>query len=128
MMVNSCLHGLIPRLDTFRRVPGRYQHILPLALMKHLHCIVVGAERGALTIAIADTKQIEVIAPLEKITGRRIFVVLVDNAHLRLLIARLERNVGRTPLGRIGCPHYLHRLQLQSYTRFLIDKCYLCQP
>jgi hypothetical protein len=68
----------------------------------------------------------ETIAPLEKITGQRIFAVLVDEAHLRLLIGRLERNAGQTHRWRVGRPNYLHRLQIQSYIDFLTNEACSC--
>jgi len=125
-MANSLYACPLPRLPAIRRVPVCYHHILPLPLVKHLQCVVVGAARGVLTVAIANTQHVETIAPLEKITGQRIFAVLVDEAHLRLLIARLERNARQTHRWRVGRPHYLHRLQIQSYIDFLTNEAYPC--
>jgi Type II secretion system (T2SS), protein E, N-terminal domain len=82
---------IIPRLWTLRRIPGRYQHLLPVALMKRHQCIVVGGERGILTVAITGPKNICVLNALSSLTGCTIFPVLVDPARMRLLIRRIER-------------------------------------
>ena len=43
---------IIPRLWTLRRIPGRYRHLLPVAVMKRYQCVVVGGEGSILTVAI----------------------------------------------------------------------------
>ncbi len=48
--------AIIPRLWTLRRIPGRYRHLLPVAVMKRHQCVVVGGERGILTVAITEPK------------------------------------------------------------------------
>ena len=123
-MVNSLDNDTLPRLPIIRRVPTRYQRILPLTLMKQLQCSVVGAAPGVLTIAISDSRHIATSASLEKITGRRIFFVLVDPACMRLLITRLERYEHHKCREALGCPYYLHRLQLLAFHRFLHEHRY----
>ena len=81
----------IPQLDTLRRVPIRYRRILPFTIMKQYQCIVVGAERGILTVAIADRQNMAVIELLTKYTGQAIFPVLIEPDRMRLLIRRIER-------------------------------------
>ena len=83
--------SLMPRFPTLRRVPMCYRHMLPLKVMKHYQCLIVGAARGALTVAITD-QQIPLVATLlSKVTRRAIFPVLVDPVRMRLLLQRLER-------------------------------------
>src|SRR5690242_17868462 len=81
----------IPQLGTLRRVPIRYRRILPLTIMKQYQCIIVGAERGILTVAIADRQNKSVIELLSKYTGQAIFPVLIESDRMRLLIRRIER-------------------------------------
>lgn len=119
-MAQGPFYGPIPRLDTIRRVPGRYHRILPLELMKDYQFIVVGAVRGTLTMAIADQKQRPLIESLEKLIGQSIFIVLVDPDRMRLLIDRVERCERRKRRKLLGRPYYLHRIQLQSIIQFLL--------
>jgi hypothetical protein len=81
----------IPQLSELRRAPLRYRHILPLTIMKRYQCIVVGAAKGKLTIAITDTQNMEVIESLSRYTGKAIFPVLIDPQRMHLLIQRIER-------------------------------------
>lgn len=83
--------ALLPRLWTLRRIPGRYRHLLPVAVMKRYQCMVVGGERGILTIAITEQKNTCILHVLSALTGCTIFPVLVDPARMRLLIRRVER-------------------------------------
>jgi hypothetical protein len=87
----SVYSNLIPQLGTLRRVPIRYRRILPLTIMKQYQCIVVGAERGILTVAIADRQNMAVLELLSKYTGQAIFPVLIEPNRMRLLIQRIER-------------------------------------
>ena len=122
MMANTLVNNSpIPRLDTVRRVPGRYHHILPLGLMKQYQCIVVGAAKGTLTIAIIDQQQRSIIESLEKLTGYTIFTVLIDPTRMQLLISRIERfESQRRQKKLLGRPCYLHRIQLQSFILHLL--------
>src|SRR5437762_14359702 len=81
----------IPQLSELRRAPLRYRHILPLTIMKRYQCIVVGAAKGKLTIAITDTQNLEVIESLSRYTGKTIFPVLIDPKRMHLLLQRIER-------------------------------------
>lgn len=112
---------VIPRLWTLRRVPGRYRRLLPVAIMKRYQCVVVGRERGILTIAIAEPESMCILNMLSTLTGYTIFPVLVDPVRMRLLIRRMER------MERIGCTSaaYLTRyyaLQQRSTLLFLISR------
>lgn len=118
-MSDSPFYGLIPRLDTIRRVPSRFHRILPLELMKNYHFIVVGAERGTLTIAITDQQQRPIIDSLQKLTGYPIFPVFVNPATIHMLIDRVERCERRKYRRLLGRPYYLHRTQLLSIIQFL---------
>ena len=82
---------VIPRLWTLRRIPERYRHLLPVAVMKRYQCMVVGGERGILTVAITEQKNICILHMLSALTGCTIFPVLIDPARMRLLIRRVER-------------------------------------
>jgi Type II secretion system (T2SS), protein E, N-terminal domain len=119
MMADSPFDGLIPRLDTIRRIPGRYHQILPLELMKDHQFIIIGAARGTLTVAITDQEQKPIIEFLEKLTGKSIFIVFVNPSIMRLLIERVERCEQRKHRKLLGRPYYLHRIQLQSIIQFL---------
>ncbi len=109
--------NLIPRFDTLRWVPTRSRGILPLAVMKRYQCIVVGATRSMVTVALAEGQ--ETIAPeiLTALTGRTIFPVLISQSRMRLLIKRLERaeddrgNICRKKL-------LLHLLQIRLIVTF----------
>ena len=81
----------IPQLSALRRIPMCYRRILPLRIMKQYQCIVVGAERGRLTVAIADERNMAVLELLSKYTGQAIFPVLIEPNRMRLLIRRIER-------------------------------------
>ena len=112
---------VIPRLCTLRRVPGRYRHLLPVAVMKRYQCVVVGREHSILTIAIAEPASTYMLNMLSVLTGYTIFPVLVDPMRLRLLIRRMER------MERSGCTpsDYLARyyaLQQRSILLFLITR------
>jgi hypothetical protein len=121
-MADSPFHGLIPRLDTIRRVPSRYDSILPLELMKNYQFIVIGAAPGSLTVAITNHEQRTIIESLKELTGRSIFPVFVDPARMRLLIERLERCKHRKSRSLLGRPCYLHRIQLQAITWFIFTR------
>ena len=119
-MADSPFYGPIPRLDTLRRVPSRYHHILPLELMKNYQFIVVGASRGTLTVAITSQEQKPIIESLQKLTGHPIFTVFVNPATMRILIERIERCERRKYRKLLGRPYYLHRIQLQRFIQFLL--------
>jgi hypothetical protein len=113
----------IPQLGTLRRVPIHYRRILSLTIMKQYQCIVVGAERGILTVAIADRQNLAVIELLSKYTGQAIFPVLIEPDRMRLLIQRIERREQyrrniyskRNQDKGIECYQYiLQRLQISS--------------
>ena len=104
----------IPQYSNLRRVPGRFRQILPLDVMKHYQCVVVGYARGVLTVAISDQQDITVIETLSKLTRRTIFPVLVNPVRIQLLIQRLEntkRNKGKA-FREISTlqPLYIHAL------------------
>ena len=110
---------IIPRLWTLRRIPGRYQHLLPVAVMKRYQCVVVSGERGILTVAITEPKNIHVLNTLSWLLGYTIFPVLIDPMRMRLLIRRIER---------LECAYYTtnsltlyNTLQQHSMLMFLIS-------
>ncbi len=119
-MIGSHYDGPIPRLNAIRRVPNRYQHILPLEWMKRHQCTVVGAAHGVLTVAITGSQDKALIYSLERLTGRRVFAVLVEPTRMRLLIERIERShcPKRRKVGYFTC--YLHHQQLQTYIQCLL--------
>lgn len=121
-MADSPFYGLIPRLDTMRRVPGRYHRILPLALMKHYQLIVVGVAPGTLTVAISDQEQRTIIEFLQRLTGRSIFTVYINPVRMHLLIDRIERCELRKSRRLLGRPYYLHRIQLRAIVGFLFER------
>ncbi len=113
----------IPQLSELRRAPLRYRHILPLTIMKRYQCIVVGAAKGKLTIAITDSQNMEVIESLSRYTGKTIFPVLIDPKRMHLLLQRIERreqsrgnlSSKRNQAKGTECYQYsLQRLQISS--------------
>src|SRR6266700_1182581 len=85
----------IPRFRGLRRVPLCYRRVLPLRVMKRYQCLVVGAARGVLTVAITHEHDTSAFEALSRLTGRTIFLVWVDSARMHLLIRRLERREHR---------------------------------
>ena len=81
----------IPGFRDLRRVPVAYRSLLPLELMKRYQCLVVGAAKGALTVAITDVQDPEIVELLGRVTGCTIFPVWVHPAKMHLLLHRLER-------------------------------------
>jgi hypothetical protein len=120
-MMNDLFSRPIPTLTAVRWVPTRYQHILPLEVVKRHQCLVLGAARGVLTVAIADTRDRPLVAALEKFTGHRIFTVLIEPASMRILIERLERDCSRRGSRQkiVVRPCYLHRVQLRALVYFM---------
>jgi len=113
----------IPQLSEIRRAPLRYRHILPLTVMKRYQCIVVGAAKGKLTIAITDTQNMEVIESLSRYTGKTIFPVLINPKRMHLLLQRIERreqcrrnlySMRNQAKGTICYLYNLQRLQISS--------------
>src|SRR5436190_23886603 len=104
------VHGnLIPQYSDLRRIPLRYQHILPLEVMKRYHCAVIGSAHGVLTVAITTRRDPSLIETLTRLTGCPIFPVWVSPARMRLLILRLECwSQRRTDLLRL--PNFLSSL------------------
>lgn len=121
-MLNRLYDGPLPTLPIIRRVPRRYHHILPLPLMKRFQCLVIGEGRGVLTVAISDARKVEVITSLEAFTGRRIFVVLVSPANMRLLISRIERCERQYCAEALWRSWYLHSLTLHTFINYLWDQ------
>ncbi len=111
--------SLMPRFPTLRRVPMCYRHMLPLKVMKHYQCLIVGADRGALTVAIADGQTPLIAAFLSKVTRRAIFPVLVDPVRMRLLLQRLERYEHARGKA-VGYLSSLRRLQAHSIVTALM--------
>lgn len=89
---NGCLHdGNIPRLHDVRRVPPRYQQVLPLPVSKYYRCVVLGGASRTLTVGIVERKDEELLDFLHMLTGAAIFPVLVEPKRMNLLVARMER-------------------------------------
>lgn len=111
--------GPIPQLHAIRRVPTRYQRLLPLEWMKQHQCIVVGAAGGVLTVAITDAQHKSLVNSLEKRIRYRIFPVLIEPSRMRLLIERLERDTCRQQKRGVCATRYLHQHQLHAFFQFL---------
>ena len=88
----SVYGDFIPRLRDVRRVPVRYQRILPLSVMKRYQCVVLGASSRTLTVGIVERKDERLFAFLRMLTGATIFPVLVEPGRMDLLITRMERD------------------------------------
>jgi len=94
-MAPEIYSSVIPRFSGLRRVPTPYQRVLSLKAMRQYRCLIVGAAKGMLTVAITDTKAMSFIDYLSKITRRSIFLVLVEPSRMDLLLQRLERQERR---------------------------------
>lgn len=81
----------LPQLQHIRRIPERYREVLPLRVMQHHHCAVVGVARGVLTIAVASPCPTPLIDLLARFTGYSVFPVYVQSAKMDLLLRRVER-------------------------------------
>lgn len=83
---------------------------------------MVGSSRGVLTVAITDIRDRSLIDTLEKLTGRQIFMVLIEPARMRMLIKRLERSHDRRCNKQtVGRPYYLHSMQLSAIARMTFN-------
>jgi len=105
--------NLMPQLRDLRRLPMRYQYILPLEVMKLYRCAVIGSAQGVLTVAITDRRDTSLVEVLTKLTGRTIFLVWVKPSRLRLLIRRRER-WQRLKDEMLRWPHPLSLVQLHT--------------
>lgn len=86
------VHGhVIPRLNDVRRVPVRYQRVLPLSVIKRYQCVVLGGSAHTLTVGITERENEALLDLLQVLTGATIFPVLVEPGRMRLLITRMER-------------------------------------
>lgn len=81
-----------PRLYDVRRVPTRYQRILPFSIVKRYQCVVLGSAPHILTVGVVDVTDSELFSLLQRVTGVQIFPVLVEVKRMRLIIARMERS------------------------------------
>ena len=115
-----CVHNnLIPQLRDLRRIPMRYQRMLPLKVMKRYQCAVVGSAQGVLTVAITDRHDTFLIRTLTKFIGRPIFPVWVKPARMHLLIKRIERGE-RHKDEMLRSPRLLSSLEIHMIVSILI--------
>jgi hypothetical protein len=120
--LNYELQGaMIPRLETLRRIPGRYRHLLPIAVMKRYQCVIIGGDHSILTVAITEPENTFLLNILSALTGRTIFPVLIDPARMRLLIRRIER-MEYARYAPMDCLALYYALQQRSMLLFLISR------
>lgn len=81
----------LPRLRDIRHVRARYCAMLPLSIMKRYRCVVIGAARGVLTVAVTLPYHPRLVEMLALYTGSLIFPVCVQSARMDLLLRRVER-------------------------------------
>lgn len=117
-MAQDVRGDLIPQFPALRRVPTRYQRVLPLKMMKQYHCVVVGAAQGVLTVAIIDRYDTFLIEFLSKITGYTIFPVVIDSARMRTLIEHMEVHERRR-YNRLKPSCFLHPRQAHAIVALL---------
>jgi hypothetical protein len=110
---------VIPHLEVVRRVPARYQRLLPLSTMKRHQCAVIGGAPGALTLAISDRRNAWILEALSWLTGCMIFVVQVNASKMNLLIQRVER-AERYRYCRMKPLSPYHPLRVHSMTMYCI--------
>lgn len=109
--------NLVPRLYDIRRVPVRYQQILPLSVVRRYQCVVIGASRKGLTVGITNRNSHALLDYLQVLTRTTVFPVLIDPKRMHLLIIRIER------FQRIHCfsPRAHSALQLPSQVRLILN-------
>lgn len=83
--------GSIPQLRDIRRIHARYCGMLPINIMTQYRCVVIGAARGVLTVAVTLPCHPQLVEILTRITGYVIFPVCVQPARMDLLLRRVER-------------------------------------
>lgn len=103
----------IPQFRDLRRIPTRYQHILPLSVMKRYRCAVIGSAQGVLTVAIINRRDTSLIETLARLTGHPIFPVWVKPTGMNLLIQRIERWEHRKD-EMLRWPHPLNLIQIHT--------------
>lgn len=81
----------IPHLRDIRHVRARYCAMLPLSIMKRYRCVVIGAARGVLTVAVTLPYHPQLVEMLARFTGSLIFPVCIQPARMDLLLRRVER-------------------------------------
>lgn len=109
--------NLVPQFCDIRRVPVRYQQILPLSIVKRYQCVVLGASRKSLTVGITHQDSHALLDYLQVLTRTTVFPVLIDPKRMHLLILRVER------YQRIQClsPQAHSALQLPSQVRLILN-------
>ena len=112
-MPRSVHDNPIPQFRDLRRIPTRYQHMLPLSVMKRYQCVVIGSAQGVLTVAITNRRDTSIIETLARLTGHPIFPVWVKPTDMRLLIQRIER-WERLKVEMHRWPHPLNLIQIHT--------------
>lgn len=114
---SSVCDNPIPRLSDVRRVPVRYQQVLPLSVIKRYRCVVLGASRNALTVGVIEGDNTALLDFLRVLTGATVFPVLVEPKLMCLLIKRVER----FKHFRYHSYQAYFALQLPSQVRLILD-------
>lgn len=68
----------VPYIAPPHRIPSSVRNLLSVEMMRQLHCLPIGRDRNALTVALADPTDRSVVQRLEQITGLSIFPVMTD--------------------------------------------------
>ena len=66
-------------------IPDKVRNLLPAEVMRQLHCLPIGRDRKALTVALADPTDQSIVQHLQQLTGLTIFPVMTDPAALEAL-------------------------------------------
>ena len=119
--IPSVHDNLIPQLRDLRRIPMRYQRMLPLKVMKRYRCAVVGTAQGVLAVAITDRHDTSLIKTLTRFIGRPIFPVWVKPARMHLLIKRIERREQYKD-EMLRSPRLLSSLEIHMIVSVLTDQ------
>ena len=75
----------VPYIAPPRHIPNSVRNLLPAEVMRQLHCLPIGRDRNALTVALADPTDQAVLRRLEQLTGLTIFPVMTDPDALETL-------------------------------------------
>lgn len=75
----------VPYIAPPRRIPSSVRNLLSAEVMRQLHCLPIGRDRNALTVALADPTNTGILQRLEQMTGLTIFPVMTDPDALEAL-------------------------------------------
>jgi hypothetical protein len=90
----------VPYITPPQRIPSSVLGLLTAGVMRQLHCLPIGRDRNALTVALADPTDYRILKQLQQLTGLTIFPVMTDPEALEALVPQvpLRRVSQRGPM------------------------------